>query len=144
MIRAALVATAALFARCAFAQTAGMLAASGNYGFAPVQPTNAAGRANGEVSAFVGSHATSGAAIQLQGNLLGDLLGPGGARGFAGFGTATGRIEPMAPGLPAPRVTRRGGAVGLEKSLWDGMTLSVAGGWTETRLPHGRYAPDLP
>ncbi len=140
MIRTVLVAAlaSALLGVRALGQPA-LLGAPGNYSLAPEPPANALGPASGEASAFVGSHATSGAAIQLQSGLLGDA----GLRGFAAFGTATGRDDPVVPGTQAARITTRSGAIGVEKSFLDGTTISIAGGWANASLSHGRYAPAL-
>lgn len=102
-----------------------MLAAPGDYSFAPAPPASGPG---GVASVTIGSRNTQSTAIRMDSGLLGGT----GLRTFFAAGEGKGPDWQDATGKA--RVVSHGAAVGVQKSFADGATISIEGGWQNDRL----------
>jgi hypothetical protein len=106
------------------AQAAGLLAAPGDYSFAPAPVPGPAGVA----SVAIGSRHMQSSSIRMDSG----LLGGSGTRAFVAMGEGQGPDLQDAAGKA--RIVSHGMAVGLEKSFADGARISIEGGWQRDRL----------
>ena len=123
-------ALAVLVGAPAGARQAALLASPGAYSLAPVQPVPVNPAPGGNASIGFGSRNTQTSSIELQSGLLGNT----GTRAFVALGQA--RTDLPERSGSAPRISSRGGAIGIEKQFMDGATISVEGGWQRDRLPY--------